>query len=329
MAYTPASNLTTSAGLPHIQVTYYKKTALDRLQKKFQFRRACMSDMIPKQEGRTVQWFRYFNLGANTTPSAEGTVGTGISPTSRTVAATVSQYTAFLTVSDLLTDTAIDPLVENQADLLGYQGGLSVDTITRNVIDAYASDSNQVLLGSYLRVSDLRNSRSQLQGIDVQPIEDGAFLAIIHPYVTYDLVNDAAAGGFADIFKYTDPTGTALTKYEDRGTIHSNVAGCKIIESTNVYTSTGPNVYRTYVFGKDGIGAVDLAGRGPAKVTDPKTQRFNIKVGRPTDSVADPEGVIGAYVSYNFVYTAVVIDGPSGIGGVFRFRTLSTQSSIA
>ncbi len=329
MAYSPATNLTTSAGLPHVQVTYYKKKALDRLQKKFLFRNACMSDMIPKQEGRTVQWFRYFNLSANTTPSAEGTVGTGISPTSRVVSATVSQYTAFLTISDFLADTAIDPLVENHADLLGYQAGLSVDTITRNVIDAESSSTNQTLLGSYFRVADLRNARHALQAIDVQPMDDGNFYCILHPYVSYDLVNDPAASGLADIFKYnTNVKDSPLVQYEDRGTI-TTVAGCKVVESTNVYTQTSPNRYRVYIFGKDGIGCVDLAGRGPSKVTDPKKQRFAVKVIRPDASVADPEGVISAAVSYNFIFTACVLDGPAGIGGVYRYRTLDAQSSIA
>lgn len=329
MAYNPASNLTTSPGLPHVQVTYYKKKALDRLQKKFVFRDACMKDMVPKQEGRTVQWFRYFNLSANTTPSAEGTVGTGISPTSRTVAATVSQYTAFLTLSDFLVGTAIDPIVDNHAELLGYQAGLSVDTITRNVIDNESSSTNQTLLSAFFRVADLRNSRSQLQAIDVQPFEDNQFLCFIHPYVSYDLVNDPAAGGLADIFKYTAPKDTPLVRYEDRGFVTS-VAGVKVVESTNVYTQTSPNRYRVYVFGKDGVGCLDLAGKGPSDVKDPRKSRFKLRVvANPADSVADPEGIIGAYVSYNFIFTAIVLDGPAGIGGNYRFRTLDPQSSIA
>lgn len=329
MAYSPATNLTTSAGLPHVQTVIYKKKALDRLTKKFLFREACMSDMIAKQEGRTVQWFRYFNLAANTTPTTEGTVGTGVSPSSRVVSATVSQYTAFLTISDFLVDTAIDPLVENHAELLGYSGGLSVDTITRNVIDAESASTNQALLGSYLRVADLRNLRHSLQANDVSPLDDGQFLVILHPYVSYDLVNDPAAGGFADIMKFNQNVlNTPLVKYEDRGFVTS-IAGCRVVESTNVYTQAGPNRYRVYGFGKDGIGCVDLAGRGPTNVKDPKKQRFGVKIGRPTDSVADPEGVIGAYVSYNFVYTAVVLDGPAGIGGVYRYRTIDAPSSIS
>jgi N4-gp56 family major capsid protein len=209
---------------------------------------------------------------------------------------------------------------------LGYQGGLTVDTITRTVIDNEYSGSSLTAQSTYLKVADLRNARSQLQAVDVEPMEDGNFLAIAHPFATYDIVNDPAAGGLADIRKYTNPE--VLNRYEDRGEI-TVVAGCKLIESTNVKIVNGsPNTYAMYVFGKNGVGAVDLEGRGPNKVVDPTKQRFAIKTIRGGNSIADPEGVIGAAVSYNFVYTVVVLEGPTGIGGVYRFRQFRTASSI-
>ena len=328
MAYQPAGNLTSSAGLAHLASVFYKRKALDRLQKKFVFREATFKDMVPKQSGRTVQWFRYSNFSANVTPTTEGTVGTSLSLTSKVVSATVSQYTNFITVSDFLEDTAIDPIVQNAAELLGYQGGLSVDTITRNVADAENVGTNLALLATFLRVADLRNARHQLQAVDVQPMEDGNFFAIAHPFATFDLVNDPAASGFADIFKYnTAVQSSALVKYEDRGQV-TVVAGCRLIESTNVFTSTSPNKYRVYVFGRQGFGSVDLEGRGPADVKDPRSQRFNIKTIRGGNSIADPEGVIGAAVSYNYIYSAVVTEGPAGIGGSYRFRTMDAQSTI-
>jgi len=328
MPYSPATNLTSSVGLPHVQTVVYRKKALDRLMTKFQFRQATMKDTIGKQEGRTVQWFRYNNPSAVTSVAAEGTVGTGTAASSRVVSATVSQYTAFMTISDFLEATAIDPVVSNTSDLLGYQGGLSVDTITRNVIDAASTATNQPLLATYLRVADIRSSRHGLQALNVMPFEDSKFLVLAHPYVTYDLVNDPSANGLADIVKYTAPQNTALVRYEDRGLI-AEVAGCRVIETTNVFTQTTPNRYRAYVFGKDGLGSLELAGKAPATVTDPAKQRFNIRVIRPDPSIADPEGVIAAAVSYNFMYTVVFLEGPAGIGGVYRSRTLDPQSTIA
>ena len=328
MAYNPAGNQSSSQGLAHLASVWYRKKGLDRLQKKFVFRDATMKDMIPKQVGRTVQFFRYTNFGANTTPTTEGTVGTSLSMTSKIVGATVSQYTAFITVSDLLQDTAIDPVVQNASELLGYSAGLSTDTITRNIIDAESANTNQALLGTFFRVADLRNARSQLQAVDVQPFSDGEFLAYAHPFATYDLVNDPAAGGLADIVKYTMPEKSPLIKYEDRGLV-THVAGCRLIESTNVLKTVGsPNKYRVYVFGLNGVGSVDLEGRGPSDIKDPSKQRFKINVVKGEPSIADPEGVIGAAVSYNFVFCGVVLEGPSGIGGNYRYRTLDAASSI-
>jgi N4-gp56 family major capsid protein len=328
MAYQPAGNLTTSAGLAHLAAIYYRKKGLDRLQKKFLFRTACEKDMIQKQVGRTVQFFRYTNFTANTTEKTEGTVGTSLSLTSKILSATVSQYAAFITVSDLVKDTAIDPIVQNAAELLGYQGGLSVDTLTRNIIDAESSSTNQTLLATFLRVADLRSARHQLQASDVQPMDDGEFLVLAHPYATYDLVNDPNASGLADIYKYnTDVKNTPLVRYEDRGLV-THVAGCKVIETTNATTGAGPNTYRVYMFGKGGVAAVDLEGRGPSDVVDPKKQRFRINVIPGKPQIADPEGVIGAAVSYNFIFTTVVLEGPTGIGGTYRYKTLDPQSEI-
>lgn len=334
MAYftATANHLTSTAGLSHLASVYYKKEGLSRLQKKFVFRAVCVDDMIPKQSGRTVQFYRYNNLTAVTTNNTEGTIGSPVSISSRTLSATVSQYTSFVTVSDLVRDTAIDPIVKNASELLGYQGGLAVDTITRNIIDAEfvssAASPGQAMLGSTLRVADLRNARHVMQANDVEPFEDSDFKAFASPFVTYDLVNDPTAAGLADIVKYTGPQNSPLVKYEDRGLITS-VAGCKLVETTNVKLTAGsPNKYRVYIFGNGGVGAVDLEGRGANRVQDPRKQRFKINVIQGQPSIPDPEGVIGAAVSYNFIYVAVVLDGPSTIGGQYRFRLIDATSSI-
>lgn len=329
MAYSPAGNTTGSAGLAHLQSILYKKKGLDRLQKKFVFRGACDEDQLSLRSGRTAQWFRYSNFSANTTPTTEGTIGTSLSLTTKIVGATVSQYTAFITVSDFLQDTAIDPIVKQAADLLGYQAGLSVDTMTRNVIDAEFGGCSQTLLGTYTRVADLRAATKALSASDVQPFDDETFFVVMHPFVTYDFVNDPAAGGLADIVKYTNPASSPLMRSEDRGTVMNTIAGCRVIESTNVKITSGtPNLYRIYIFGKHGVGCLDLEGRGPSNVKDPRKQSFNINVVPGKAQIADPEFVIGAAVSYNFCFTTVVLDGPPGIGGTYRMKQIDAQSSI-
>lgn len=333
MAYqpVPATQTTGTSSLPHIATVFYKRKALDRLMTKFQFEKACMPDMLERQQGKTVQFWRYTNLQASTAPkSPEGQVGTSETISSKTLSATISQYTNFITVSDLLRDTAIDPILENAAELLGYQAGLTVDTITRTIIDNESANTAQTLLGTYLRAADFRRARHTLQGKDILPMEDNYFLGIAHPYVTFDLVNDPQAAGLADITKYTNPDKARLFNYEDRGVI-SVVGGVKVMESTNVLQIAGsPNKWRAYIFGKNGVGAVDLAGRGPSRgIVDPSKQRFSVRViPRSTNDLFDPEGIIGGACAYNFSFVVVVLQGPAGIGGTYRYATIDCPSSI-
>lgn len=327
MAYGPSPNTTSAAGQAHLAAVTYRKTGLDRLEKKFCFRRPLMKESLPKQNGRTLQFYRHNNLTAQTTPTSEGTVGTSGTISSRVVQATVSQYTAFISLSDLLVDTSISPEVMNASELLGYQAGLSVDNMTRNVIDAENAGCALSLLGTAFTVADLRNATAQLQAVDVQPMEDGFFAAIIHPFIAFDLVNDPTANGLADIMKYNTPINSSpMVKIEDRAHL-TNVATCSIEISTNVYSSS--TTYRSYIFGRNGIAAVDLAGRGPSEVYDPTKQKFRINVQNYSGgSVADPENVIAATASYNFVFTSVVLEGPPTIGGSYRMRQIDAVSTI-
>lgn len=332
MSYAPAVNLTTSAGLPHLQAILYKKRGLDILTKKFRFHEPCMKDTVDKQSGKTAQWYRYQNLAANTTVTTEGTIGTSLSVGTRVVQSTVSQYSAFINLSDFLVSTAIDPAVQNASERLGYQAGLSVDTITRNVFDAEDSGTNQALLsGTTLKGADIRAAKHILSNRDVQPMDDGNFFVVMSPFVSFDLVNDPTVVGLADTFKYnTNVMNSPLVKYEDRGQV-TVWGGCRVIESTNVKTASGPNTYKVYVFGKNGVGTIDLEGRGPQRIVDPAKERFAIRVipgGPQNATLADPEGVIGAAVSYNFIFSSVVLEGPAGIGGSYRFITLKPQSTL-
>lgn len=334
MAYTPTPNITSSPFLAHLQTLYYEKTALSILRTMFRFGEHAEQFSLPKGVGKTLQLYRYTNLPANTTAkSPEGSVGTSINlPASKTVQITVSQYTDYITISDFLMDTANDPILSNASDALGYRAGLTVDTLTRTVLDNEAASMNLSLLAATFKVADLRNGWAQLQGINV-PYPDGknVYPVLIHPYVAFDIINDPSVVGLADTFKYTDPTKAALVTSPDRGQLA--VAGnASITISTNVATIAGsPNKWRVYMFGKEAYGVADLSGRGPSKVVDPNKEKFKIKVWK-NDGMnagpADPEGVIGGFVSYNFFYGCAMLEGPAGIGGQYRARTWDAPSSI-
>jgi len=314
---------TTSPGLTHFPAAYYRRRQLDQLMKKFVFMAVTEPDNIPLREGKTIQWYRIDLPSANTTPSAEGAVGASLGYASTTISATVNEYSDFITASTLLLETDISPTVENMSSWLGYRAGLSTDTIVRTELDTAVASVSVNTIGTYLAASDFLQVRALLRGQDVPgrsqtDTEGEEFHAIAHPYVLYDMMADNTAGGWIDVRKYTRPETIINAEVGKAG-------GCRIMESTNVSTATvnGNTVYYVYVVGAGAIGAVDLAGRGPSNVKNPKRQAFktNVIMGKP--SIADPEGKIGAAVSYRFVFTVKLLDVV-----VYRYKIIYADPSI-
>jgi N4-gp56 family major capsid protein len=294
----------------------------------FRFLPMTEPDEIPMRVGKTVQWFRYTLFAANTVPAAEGTVGSGLPLTTSTVSATVSEYADFVTISTLLEETAIDPITQNAAEQLGYRAGLSVDTITRNEFDANVSSVSLTTLGAYTSAADFRRIVALLRAGNVRPKAGDEFYGTIHPYIVYDLQADNTAGGFIDLTKYGENGSGKHMKegYDSLGEgIVGSVGGVLLKTSTNVTTSgSAPNVlYYTYVTGKGAIGSVDLAGRGPSRIENPANQSFKINTVRGGPQIADPAGMIGAAVSYRFVYVAKTLDTST-----YRYRILTADASL-
>lgn len=294
----------------------------------FRFYDLTVKDQLGLREGKTRRWFRYTNLAANTTPVGEGGVGTsiGMSP-SKPIDATCSQYADFMTISDILRDTAPDAIMEAFADQMGFRAGLTVDNITRSVIDA-ETGALQAKLGAYLTIRDFHAATSILQGANVRPMEGGWFKCLTHPYTAFDIMNDPSSGGIVDLHKYTDPD-LVTGKGTDRGFLLRQYMADVTISTNVKMTSGSPNQWRTYIVGDGAIGAVSLAGYKPNQIVDPNKETFKVfsQVER-TPALYNPTGQIGGFVSYNFMDVTKVLEGPSTIGGSYRYAMIDTPSSI-
>jgi N4-gp56 family major capsid protein len=329
MAYSPASNLSTSSSLAHLATVYYDRKALKPLRKKFLFWKGVDNRVQPLKNGKTIQFFRYSQLGANTSTTSEGTVGTAIGPmTSGVVSATVAQYSDFMSFSDMLVDTAIDDVVAVGADQLGYRAGLTCDTIVRNEFDGVAASVDVLPLGDYLSSADLANIRSRFAALDIQPPSGEYFPMICSPYNIYDLQHDPAVNGFADVVKQDSRNEGHNTFYTMGGTSVApklRFNSCEVYESNNVTMVAGsPNKYRCYFFGDEGIAAIDLAGRGPSRSMDQDSSKFSINVIKESGpSLANPEGKIRALASYNFVFVTKILDTTN-----YRIRKIDAATSL-
>jgi N4-gp56 family major capsid protein len=319
MGYAPASVNTTSATLTHLATVYYRTKALDQVRVKFRFALGTMPDVMPLRSGKTIQFYRYSLLTANTTPSSEGTIGQALPLTSTTISATVSEYSDFISISTLLKETAIDPIVANASKELGYRAALSVDTITRTEFDSLTTTVELSTLGATITAQDFRRATALMGGANVQPKQaNGEWIGIIHPYIKYDLTADNTAGGFIDALKYANPKDLLSGEV-------GKVSGVRLFETTNVKTSgTAPNLlYHTYVIGEGAVGAIPLSGSGPSHPQDIDKQNFRIQVVAGGPSAADPEGMIGSYVSYRYVYVVKVLDSVNP-----RYRVIKADASL-
>lgn len=314
------------SGLNHVSgITFYNRVGLDRLEANFRHQVHGEPSQQPLQNGLVHQWFRYGNLASNTTPATEGTVGTSVTIQSSTVSATVAQYVDFVNFSDLIAETAIDPIVENGARLLGYRLGLTVDTLVRTEIETVNSSVDEDTVGSYASAQDLRKIRALLQAANVQPKPGGYFMATASPYVTYDIVNDPTAGGFIDASKYTRPE--RLESMQDRGLI-GRMGGVELWESTNVATSgSSPNTkYHMTISGQGALGIVDLAGKGVSGFRNNSgSDGLPIRIVQGGPQIADPAGVVAAAASYNVKFVTKLLRTGSDD---YRLRIVEADSSI-
>lgn len=331
MGYDTNVNKVNATTLGHLQAYELKKTALDQLRPNFTFYQVCEPDRIGSRSGRTRRWFRYTNMAANTTVATEGSVGSGIAgPQSKILDATAAQYADFMTLSDLLVETAPDDILQAFAEQLGFRAGLTGDTVVRTVIDAESSAVSS-LLGVYLTAKDARGGAYILEGRNVFQQSSGWFEMLVHPYNAFDIVNDPTAAGFLDIYKYTDPSKAAAVQISDRGGEVGTVSGVRIKKSTNVKLTAGtPNMWRAYLFGRGAVGTVSLGAQPFNQVADPAKETFtvNSKMLSNSGDLANPMGLIRGLVSYKYTLVAKVLSGASPMGGQYRYIMWDAPSSI-
>lgn len=318
MAYAPPGSTTQTATLTHLATVYYERKSLDRLTAKFRFAAVCEPHDIPMNSGKTVQMKRYLLPGFNTTPAAEGVIGAPVQQASTTITATVETYNDFMSASTLLVDTDISDTKDQMVEDLSYRASGSVDTIIRTELDSVAATLVNTQ-GAFFSAQDSKAQVALMEGQNIRPRDDGnRYYGVCHPYVVFDLITDNTAGGFIDSLKYQ--SGMTVLNGEV-----GEVGRVRWLTSTNVATSgVAPAVlYTAYIIGQGAIGIVNLGGRGPDHVVDPRYERFSINWVQGGPAGFDPTGEIAGYASYRFVFTAKNLDPV-----VPRYRRIACDASV-
>lgn len=277
-------------GLSAEMKTFYDMTLLDEAQANLVHDQFAQKRPIPANGGKIIEFRKFAPLAKATTPLTEGVTPDGKALAVTAVTATVAQYGDYITQSDVLELTALDNTILEATKLLGRQAGLTLDTVTRDILNAgtnvtycpkVAANGTETAVTaradldttSQLTVKVVQQVVAKLRGQNA-PTIGGKYVAIIHPYVAYDLMRDPE---WIDAHKYANPTNL----YE--GEI-GEIAGVRFVQTTEAKVFSG-GVFSTLIMGEGAYGVTEITGgglqtivkqKGSAGTGDPLDQRSSV-----------------------------------------------------
>ena len=280
----PNTQVTTSDGMTGEMKTYYSDYLIDLVEAELIHDQFGQKHPIPANGGKTIEFRQWDTLPEMTTPITEGVTPDGQALSMSTIEATVQQYGGYVTISDMLELTAIDPALVRATKAIASQAGRSLDTITREVLNGgttvqyangVASRAN-VKATDVLTVADIRKAVRTLEAQDAPKI-NGYYVGIIHPNVKFDLMSDD---------EWRKPH-----EYKDTTEIYAGeigeLYGVRFVQSTRAKVfakagASGADVYSTLILGDEAYGVTEISGgglehivkqMGSAGTSDPLNQR--------------------------------------------------------
>lgn len=269
--------------------TFYDMTLIDEASAALVHDQFGQKRPIPQGGGKVIEFRKFASLPKALTPLTEGVTPDGKSLEVSTVTAEVSQYGDFITQSDVLELTALDNTILEATKLLGRQAGQTLDTVVRNVlhsgtnvtycpkvvdgVETEVTSRAELGKGCQLTVDVVQQVVAKLRAQNA-PTIDGKYIAIIHPYVAYDLMRDPE---WVAAYKYANPTNL----YE--GEI-GEIAGVRFVQTTEAMVYAG-GIFGTLFLGDGAYGVTEVTGgglqtivkqKGSSGTADPLDQRSSI-----------------------------------------------------
>ena len=287
-------NATTSSELSGEMKTFYDKTLITLASPYLVHDQFGQKRDIPKNGGKIIEFRKFSSLPKALVPLTEGVTPSGNKLNVSQVSATVEQYGDYIEQTDLLELTAVDNTIVEATKQLASQAGLTMDTIVRNEIvggtnvmycpkisngaETVITSRADIDKTSLLRVKDVFKAAAALKAMNAPKI-DGYYVGIIHPYVAYDLMQEAG-NQWMEVQKYATPENMLNGEIGCLG-------GVRFVESTEAKIwNEGNNscaVFATLILGADSYGVTSVAGGGIEHIVkqkgygnDPLNQRSSI-----------------------------------------------------
>ena len=284
------TQITGDVGMTAEMKVYYSDYLIDLVEPELVHDQFGQKHPIPKNGGKTIEFRQWDTLPEMTAPITEGVTPDGQSLSVSTIEATVQQYGGYVTISDMLDLTAIDPVLVQATKAIASQAGRSLDTITREVLNGgtvvqYAegqvTERNQLAYtdkdnNHNLTVGAIKKAVRFLESQDAPKI-NGYYIGIIHPYCKYDLMNDP---------EWKNPHEYVNTENIYNGEI-GELYGVRFVQSNRAKKfegagAGGADVFSTLILGDDAYGITEITGgglehivkqHGSAGTADPLNQR--------------------------------------------------------
>ena len=232
-------SITNADALSPEMKTFYDKTLITLAGANLIHEQFGQKRPVPSGSGKTVEFRRFSRLPKALKPITEGITPAGNKLSVSAVSCTVDQYGDYIEQTDMLELTAVDNTIVEATKELASQAGLTLDTIVRNEITGgtnviYAPKvkngaETEVLSRAditkdcRLRVKDVFKAAAELKAVNAPKI-DGSYVAVIHPYVAFDLMQEAG-DKWLSIAKYVNPENIL------KGEI-GTLGGVRFVEST-------------------------------------------------------------------------------------------------
>lgn len=232
-------SLTDDHALSPEMKTFYDKTLITLAGANLVHEQFGQKRPIPKNGGKTIEFRKFSKLPKALTAITEGVTPAGNKLSVSAVSCTVDQYGDYIEQTDMLELTAVDNTIVEATKELASQAGLTLDTVVRNELIGgtnvmYAPEvkngseteitlREDITADCRLRVKDVFKAAAELKAVNAPKI-GGSYVAIIHPYVAYDLMQEAGEQ-WIGIQKYANPENIL------KGEI-GTLGGVRFVEST-------------------------------------------------------------------------------------------------
>lgn len=247
-------------------------------------------------KGSSVTFFSAADLAVASTPLTEDVDVSAVALSNTFVTVTPQEYGNAVVITAKLQATSLMDIDTTAINTLGFNAGVSIDTVARAVFqagtnvryaqgDAAARPAARVNVNygaatarHTLRATDFRLAYADLQAANVPTFDGGYYMAMIHPHVAFDLKQETGELGWRAPENYVNRTNGIAT-----GEI-GEFEGFRVVVSPRapLFADTGVggtvDVYGSLFMGREAVAKATYGGGGygpnPVSVRGPVTDHL-------------------------------------------------------